>query len=86
MQKLVSRVNAIFLTRLKQFYVFAFEINLRKFLIQTLKIVLELALNFPPASCEESSINGKQTLQSGREVFCDNGWTVMFAYIFTVFV
>ena len=28
------------------------------------------------ASCETSPVYGKQTLRSGEEAFCDEGWTV----------
>ena len=29
-----------------------------------------------PSSCRFSSVYGRQTLQTGEEAFCDNGWTV----------
>ena len=29
-----------------------------------------------PSSCLYSSVYGRQTLQTGEEAFCDNGWTV----------
>ena len=36
-----------------------------------------------PVSCEESSVNGVQILQSGQKVFCEDGWTVRTVILFS---
>ena len=48
--------------------------SLQNHLMSVLISVLEAKL--VPSSCRFSSVYGRQTLQTGEEAFCDNGWTV----------
>ena len=38
------------------------------------------------SSCRFSSVYGRQTLETGEEAFCDNGWTVNSSLILLNFV
>ena len=46
----------------------------KNYLMSFFVSVLETML--VPSSCLFSSVYGRQTLQTGEEAFCDNGWTV----------